>query len=329
MDHISAPSILALARSFMESRILPTAAELELFTILSPEPLTAKEAAHRIRTDLRALTILMDALSAMGLLSKEGSTYRCPPPVSSALSSQSPESVLPMVMHAAHRWSTWSGLTSSLQGKGMPEGTSDSFNEKEMRDFIGAMHVIAAPMAPRIVAAVNPKGAKRLLDIGAGSGTYTLAFLRIAPEMRATLFDLPAVIEMARKRLGEAGVLDRVHLVGGDFYKDEFPSGHDLAFVSAIIHQNSPEQNLALFAKVYRSLTPGGRIVIRDHIMDPDRLRPKDGAIFAVNMLVGTSGGNTYTFDEIRSWLEETCFIKAHFIQQGERMDALVEAFKP
>ncbi len=329
MDHISAPSILALARSFMESRILLTAAELDLFTILSPEPLTAKQAAHRIRADLRVLTILLDALSAMGLLSKEGSTYRCPPPVSSALSSQSPESVLPMVMHAAHRWSTWSGLTSILQGKGMPERTSDSFSEKEMRDFIGAMDVIAAPMAPRIVAAVNPKGAKRLLDIGAGSGTYTLAFLRIAPEMKATLFDLPAVIEMARKRLGEAEVLDRVNLVGGDFYKDEFPSGHDLAFVSAIIHQNSPEQNLELFAKVYRSLTPGGRIVIRDHIMEPDRTQPRDGAIFAVNMLVGTSGGNTYTFDEIRSWLEKTCFINAHIIQQGERMDGLVEAFKP
>ena len=191
------------------------------------------------------------------------------------------------------------------------------------------MHAIAAKLAPAIVSAVNPGYALSLLDVGGGSGTYTLAFLQAAPRMKATLFDKPEVVDMARQRLDEAGMLDRVTLVGGDFYRDEFPPGHDLAFLSAIIHQNSPEQNADLYRKLFQSLNPGGRIIIRDHIMEPDRTRPRDGAVFAVNMLVGTSGGNTYTYEEIRSGLARAGFVRIGLLQKGEHMDGLVEGFKP
>jgi predicted O-methyltransferase YrrM len=191
------------------------------------------------------------------------------------------------------------------------------------------MDVIAARLAPQIVAAVNPGSSRALLDVGGASGTYTLAFLQAAPEMRATLFDRPKVIKMARQHLTEAGVLSRVTLVAGDFYRDELPQGHDLAFVSAIIHQNSPEQNLNLFAKVFRSLVSGGRIIIRDHVMEPDRTNPKEGAVFAVNMLLSTSGGRTYTYDEIKAGLAQAGFVSIRLLQKGEHMDGLVEALKP
>ena len=134
---------------------------------------------------------------------------------------------------------------------------------------------------------------------------------------------------MARKRLQEAGVLSRTTLVSGDFYRDDFPGGHDLAFVSAIIHQNSPQQNLDLYRKIFRALVPGGRIVIRDHLMNPDRTRPRDGAIFAVNMLAATAGGNTYTYEEIQSDLAQAGFVQIRLLQKGERMDGLAEGFKP
>jgi predicted O-methyltransferase YrrM len=147
--------------------------------------------------------------------------------------------------------------------------------------------------------------------------------------MRATLFDKPEVVEIARQRLGKAGVLDRVTLVPGDFYRGQLPPGHDLAFISAIIHQNSPEQNVGLFRNVLRSLERGGRVVIRDHVMEPDRTRPKEGAVFAVNMLVSTAGGRTYTYEEIRACLEQAGFAKVRLLRKGEHMDALIEAFKP
>ena len=125
--------------------------------------------------------------------------------------------------------------------------------------------------------------------MGGGPGTYTIAFLRAVPGMTATLFDLPDVIQMARERLESEGMIDRVTLIPGSYDDDELPQGHDLALLSAIIHSNSLDGNLELYRKVFRALKPGGRILIRDHVMEPDRTRPRDGAVFAINMLVGTS----------------------------------------
>jgi predicted O-methyltransferase YrrM len=329
MSYGSSEEVLKLSQNFMESRIMLAGAELNLFTILNPAPLSAQEVTSRIGADLRALTILMDALSAMGLLVKQGGTYQCANDVSAFLSEDAPNSVLPMVLHAAHLWQRWSGLTDAVRGTmGSKHVAKPSQSAEDLRAFIGAMDVIATPRAREIVAAVNPGSSKTLLDVGGASGTYTIAFLQAVPEMKATLFDRPEVVEMARDRLSKAGVLHRVTLVPGDFYHDEFPRGHDLAFVSAIIHQNSLEQNLDLFKKVFRSLNRRGRIIIRDHVMEPDRIHPKEGAIFAVNMLLGTSGGSTYTYEEIKTGLSQAGFTAINLLKKGEHMDALVEALK-
>ncbi len=329
MNQISPQTILGLARNFMESRILLTAAELDLFTLLGPAPLSAQELAVRTHADLRALTILLDALTAMGLLAKEKEGYQCPSSISPALSAEGPDSILPMVLHMADLWRRWSDLTRVVQGANVSKKRRNSQEAKHLQAFIGAMNVIASPLAARVVAAVVPSSSRALLDVGGGSGIYTMAFLRAAPAMKATLFDRPAVIGIARQHLKRAGLLDRVTLVPGDFYREELPPGHDLAFLSAIIHQNNPEQNLDLFLKVIRSLNPGGRIVIRDHVMSEDRTEPREGAIFAVNMLVGTAGGNTYTFEEIKAALQKAGFSSIRLLQKGEHMDGLVDALKP
>ena len=321
--------VLRLSRDFMECQILLAGAELNLFTHLTPTPLSARELARKIGADLRGLTILLDALAAIGLVVKEEGNYSCSPPFSVLLSDDSPDSVLPLVLHMAHVQQRWSHLAEIVRGYRRPAPPGFHPDAGALRAFIGAMHVIATPLAPKIVSAVHPERSRSLLDVGAAAGTYTLAFLQAVPEMRATVFDKPEVIEIARQTLEEVGMLDRVTLVAGDFYRDELPPGHDLVFVSAIIHQNSPEENRDLFSKAFRSLESGGRVVIRDHIMDPDRTRPEDGAIFAVNMLVGTAGGRTYTFDEIRQGLTEAGFVNVRFLQSGSHMDGIVEAYKP
>ena len=117
--------------------------------------------------------------------------------------------------------------------------------------------------------------------------------------------------------------------MGGDFYRDELPGGSDLALLSAIIHQNSPEENVDLYRKAYRALAPGGVLLIRDHIMDETRTKPPGGAMFALNMLVNTRGGDTYTYEEVRSTLERAGFTDVKWVREGEHMDSLVEARKP
>jgi predicted O-methyltransferase YrrM len=322
--------ILKLSQGFMESRILLSAAELNLFTLLAQAPLSAPEVAARIHGNAQALSTLLDAVAAMGLLSKKGRTYRCEPHISQYLADGSPSSVLPMVRHMASLWTRWSRLTDTVKnGDAAKKDFNFSRDAKELKAFINAMHVVGSPLAMKIARAVDPSASRALLDVGGGSGTYTIAFLRAVPEMKATLFDLPEVIEMARERLNQENLLERTTLVAGNYYRDELPAGHDLALISAIIHSNSPEQNLDLYRKVFRSLNKGGRILVRDHVMDPNRIHPKDGAIFAINMLVGTSGGGTYTYKEIEEGLSQAGFTGIKLLRQGEHMDAVVEGFKP
>jgi predicted O-methyltransferase YrrM len=313
-------SLLGMARSFMESRILLTAAELDLFSLTTAKPLAAGQIAERIGADPQAMTIVLDALTAMGLLLKEKGLYQTEPSAAPLLSAGSPISVLPMVSHANDLWDRWGQLTPKVAGK--------RDRDKSMRAFIGAMHVVGSALAPRVISQIGVSGVRRLLDVGGGSGTYTIAFLDAEPRMEATLFDLPPVIHMARERLEASGMQERVRLVAGDYRTDALPAGHDLAFVSAIIHQNSPAENKALFRKIYDALVPGGRIVVRDHLLSPDRTRPRSGALFAVNMLVGTKGGNSYTEDEVREALQEAGFVNIKTIQPDARMDGLMEGFK-
>lgn len=323
----STQAILGLAQGFMESRILLSAAELNVFTILKSTPLSAQEVATTIGADTRALSMLLDAVAAMGLLVKQEGRYRCEQSAARFLAEDSPETILPMVRHMASLWPRWSRLTDVVRGGEMEE-FQFSRDRDELRAFIGAMHVAGAPLAKQVVASVNPGGSRALLDVGGGSGTYTIAFLRAVPEMKATIFDLPEVIEMARERLSEEGLLDRTTLVSGSYYEQELPRGFDLALLSAIIHSNSQEDNLDLYKKIFRSLNPGGRLLVRDHVMDADRTRPKDGAIFAINMLVGTSGGGTYTYQEIESALLQAGFKQIKLLRPGAHMDAVVEAYK-
>jgi len=321
--------ILALSRSFMECRVLLTAAELDIFTLLA-EPAASRDLAVRQGWHGRPLTVLLDALTAMGLLVKQDGRYRTAATLLPFLRSDSARSVLPMLRHAATIWKNWSNLSRIVVETGGVQGIPASFKDPEdEKAFIGAMHVVARDRAPQIVRAIDPGPARRLLDVGGASGTYTIAFLEAAPEMSATLFDLPEVVAMGRERIAEAGLADRVTLVAGNFYTDPLPPGHDLALLSAIIHQNSPEQNVALYRKIRNALVGGGRVVIRDHVMKPDKAAPLSGALFAINMLVGTPGGGTYTFEEIKTSLTAAGFEKIRLIQEEDQMMGLVEAYKP
>jgi SAM-dependent methyltransferase len=324
------PDIFTEYAGWMKARIILTAAELDVFTILYLKPGTAKDIAQQKNTDERATERVLDCLVTFGLVQKETGTYRLTEQ-GSYFSSHHPESVLPMVLHMNSMWDNWTKLTKIVR-----EGSNIDLpsviaarDEHVSRAFIGAMHVIGRSLSREIAAAYNTSPFKRLLDIGGGSGTYTIAFLEKNPAMTGVIFDLPGVLPMAEARLTEEGYRDRVELVPGDFYNDELPKGCDLALLSAIIHQNSPQQNNDLFRKIFLALEPDGAVVIRDHIMNESRTWPSAGALFAINMLVHTKGGGTYTFREVKDGLEKAGFTMVQQVKTGERMDSLVEARKP
>jgi len=321
-------AVLQEVREFLQSRVILTAAELDLFTRLNKEEGTADDLARELECDQRALTRLLDSLVALKLLSKQDSLYRTSER-GALLSAEHPKTELPMVLHLNGLWETWSGLTETVKTGINPKRKPVSQRDNDsLESFIGAMHVVGRSLSKEIADSFDLSPFKRLLDIGGATGTYIMAFLEKNPEMTAVLFDLPHVIPMAEKRLEAKGLLKRVELVSGDFSEDELPKGCDLALLSAIIHQNSPRENLDLYGKIHRALVPGGKLLIRDHVMDPDRTSPPQGTLFAINMLVNTKGGDTYTFDEIRNSLEKVGFGEVKLVRKGERMDCLVEGRK-
>jgi SAM-dependent methyltransferase len=321
--------VLEDVRGFLKSRVILTAAEFDLFTQLDGKSATAADLASELECDIRCLTRLLDCLVAVHLLDKEGGVYQTTER-GSLLSSGHPETELPMVQHLNGLWETWSGLTETVKTGANPKRKPvTERGEESLKAFLGAMHVVGRSLSREIAGSYNLAPFKRLLDIGGATGTYTMAFLEKNPEMTAVLFDLPEVIPWAEERLEAENLLDRVQTVAGDFYEEELPAGCDLALLSAIIHQNSPEENIAIYRKIHRALLPGGTVLIRDHVMDPSRTYPPQGTLFAINMLVNTQGGDTYTFDEIKDTLEATGFAGVRMVRKGERMDCLVEARKP
>ncbi|HCO94951.1 MAG TPA: hypothetical protein DIU00_13535 [Phycisphaerales bacterium] len=325
----TAQDVLDLARLYQPAGVLTAAAVLDVFSPLLAKPMTAEELAGRLSADPRATAILLDALTALKFLSKQDEEYSVPEDVAGLLAEQSADNVLPMVRHLANCLRRWAELPKVIQtGKCAETGLGFRGTDADRADFIGGMNTISRPVATGVIDKIRPLKFRHVVDVGGGAGTWTIALLRAVPRARATLFDLPAVIPIAGQQFAEAGLTDRVNLVGGDYYTDALPEGADLAWLGAICHQNSRRQNRDLFTRVHTALTDDGVIVIRDVIMDSSRTSPEAGALFAVNMLVATEAGGTYTFDEYREDLREAGFDEVILVHQDEFMNSLIRARK-
>jgi len=321
--------ILELGGSFREACILTAAADLDIFSALVDKPMTASAVASKLGAEPRATTILLDALTAMELLTKEQDCYGLGENISQLLTGQSTCNVLPMLRHQYNCLRRWAQLSDVVRaGKPCDTIFSPCNNEANMAAFIGAMHVVSAPMADEVVGRLTSLSFTHLLDIGGASGTWTITLLRKNPQARATLFDLPGVIPMAEERIADAGLSDRVALAAGDFYADDLPGGADLAWLGAICHQNSRQQNRDLFSKAHKALVDGGSVVIRDVVMDSSHTSPPYGALFAVNMLVATEAGGTYTFDEYSEDLQQAGFRDVTLAHRDPGMNSIITATK-
>lgn len=326
----TAETLLELASAYQPASVLVAAAELQLFEALAAGPLTVEQLAIAVDADRRATRILADALTALGLLEKRDGRYLPAPGVVTALTADGAETVLPMLWHQANCLRSWAQLAATVKtGRPAEGGASIRGGQADRAAFIEAMEVASRHAAARVVASLGPLSFQHLLDIGGGPATWTIAFLRAVPSAQATLYDLPEVIPLSRRHLDVAGLGDRVDLVAGDFYTDAtLPAGADLAWISAIVHQSSREQNRELFAKVHSALADGGEIMVRDMVMDDAHTSPAAGALFAVNMLVRTEAGGTFSLSELREDLARAGFGEPALIRGARDMDSVLRASK-
>jgi len=295
-------------RAFQESRALLTSLELDVYTVVGSGA-TAAEAAARLGTDPRATEMLLNALVALGTVSKQEDVFRNSPLAERFLTEGCAADARPAMMHIVHMWDRWSTLTECVR-----RGTSVTYQEPEERDpkwtlaFIAAMHANALQRAAPVAEAIGLEGVRRLLDVGGGSGAYAIACAQAAPELAAEVLDLPRVVRIAERHIAQAGLSGRIRTRVGDLREDSFGGGWDLILLSAICHMLSPEENLDLLQRCRAALGPGGRVAIQDFLLEPDKTAPRQAALFSLNMLVGTPGGASYSRSEYAAWLAQAGF---------------------
>jgi 2-polyprenyl-3-methyl-5-hydroxy-6-metoxy-1,4-benzoquinol methylase len=289
---------------FQKSRVLLTTFELDIFTVLEGTSLTSVAVANKIKADARATDRLMNAACDIGFLEKKNKKFNNTAEASAYFVKGKP-GYMSALMHTVSLWQTWSTLTECVR-----KGTSvyqrpktiNNRNSKWLEAFIGAMHYRASKQAKEIVAKIDLKGVRKVLDVGGGSGAFAMAFVNAGKGVTATVQDLPNVIPITKKYIKEDKMSKKVDTVSGDYNTDPFPEGYDIIFLSAVVHINSYKENVKLIKKCAASLNPGGQVVIQDQVMNDDRTTPSSGALFALNMLVGTEEGDTYTEKEMREW---------------------------
>jgi 2-polyprenyl-3-methyl-5-hydroxy-6-metoxy-1,4-benzoquinol methylase len=305
----NAEQIYQMARAFQGSRILLTAYELGVFDALSGQRKSSAALAKELETDSRALDRLLNALCTFDLLYKHDNQFINSPLTERHLV-KGKEGYLAGLGHLNNLWDSWSSLTGAIiRDEKLKLKATEKREAQRSASFIAAMHSRAISSAPAIVAQIDLTGVKWVLDVGGGSGIFSVQFVKAGHNLKATIFDLPHVVELSRKYVAEAGVADAIDFKTGDYTETaDFGSGYDLAFLCAIVHINSPRVNRELVRKCHAALNTGGRLVIQDFILDDSRTKPAPGAIFALNMLVNTPDGDSYTETEIKSWLEEAGF---------------------
>jgi SAM-dependent methyltransferase len=208
-----------------------------------------------------------------------------------------------MILHHHHLAPSWSQLDQAVRAGGPVRGRA-SFGDPEVREaFLMGMFNNAMLLAPSVVGAVDLAGRRRLLDLGGGPGTYAIHFCQANPELRATVFDLPTTRPFAERTIARFALAHRIEFADGDHHNDPLPSGFDAAWLSHVLHGERPETAARIVAKAAKALTPGGLLLVHDFILDDTGDGPLYPALFSLNMLLGTEGGQSYTDGEIRRML--------------------------
>ena len=305
MEEIKSPEdIRELANSFRASRVLLSAFELKIFTVLDKHMMTSEEVSKKINADSRSTDRLMNALCAIGILKKvKGKFYNSD--LSSKYLVEGKQEFMGNLYHTNHLWNTWSYLTESVkQGSSFKGNQNKKEKENWVEAFIAAMHYRGVNQGKILSMMIDLSNVKKMLDVGGGSAAFSMEFVKKNPSIKAVVFDLPHVIPLTKKYVSEAGLLDKFEFIEGDYLMDNFEKDYDLILLSAVVHSNSYEQNKILVKKCADALNKDGMVVISDFVMNDDRTQPAYGALFSINMLVGTANGDTYTEKEIKEWFQ-------------------------
>ena len=314
--------LMAVGHGYQRSMILLAALKLGVFRALAGGECDASVLARRVGADAEKLSILLDALAALGLVGKRGRRYRNAKPARDLLlpGPRSKESIL---LHHLDGWGEWGRLSATVRAGRTPRGGAEG-NWQE--NFIRGMEENARERAAAVAGRIPLRRGDRVLDLGGGPGTYAAAWADACPGAEITVFDTPATLRVARKILREKGASGRVRLVEGDFLEDPLGGPYDFVWISQILHAYSGPDCVKLLRRARSALVPGGRVAIQEFLLAEGKTSPPGPVFFSVHMVAVTVGGRAYTAREIAAMMRAAGFRKISADRPDPRGVGIVRA---
>lgn len=332
MDHQpwTPDRILKTSGAYWATCALHGAVSLDVFTKIGDSRVDGQTVAEQLDAPVDAVSRLLDAVAAMGLLTKDAAGYANTEASRTYLSADSDRYLGYIIRHHHHLVGSWAKLPEAvLTGKPIRLPVREK-GAQEREAFLMGMFNLAMQLAPKLVPAVDLSDCRELLDLGGGPGTYAIHFCRHFPDLRATVMDLPTSRPFAEKTIRTLGMDGRVTFVPGDYLQEEIPGSYDAVWMSHILHGESVEGCIRIIEKAFQCLNPGGVAVIHEFILEDTLDRPLFPALFSLNMLLGTDGGRAYSQDQLTGMLKRAGFVdvqRLDFI--GTNDSGLVRGVKP
>ncbi|MDR3088210.1 MAG: methyltransferase domain-containing protein [Desulfobulbaceae bacterium] len=303
----NAGKLLELSGAYWAGCAVQAAVRLDVFTALEQGARDENELAAALSCDRRGFSMLITALAALGLLTRrEAGKVSAPANILALLSKNSPDYLGFIIQHHAHLMPSWAKLAEAVrEGRPTRESSSHTDSDAEREAFLFGMFNIARLQAETVAQALDLSERRTLIDIGGGPGTYAVYFCKKNPNLQATIFDLPTTEPFAKKIVAQYGLSERIDFASGNFLAGALPKGQDVAWLSQVLHGETPADAEKLLRNAAACLNPGGLLCVQEFVLDDDRVGPTHAALFALNMLVGTEGGQTYTTSELAGMMAE------------------------
>lgn len=326
--------IMQMAWGYVPPLVLEAAIRHRVFDVLDGGPKNAQEVEKATGASARGLAAIMNALVGLNFLAKDSQgRYSLTPESEAFLVSTKPGFQGGLIKHCSEqlipRWLHLNEVVAS--GKPVTPVNVEKSGGEFFHDFVLDIFPMSYGAAQTLAGHMNfgSSGAPvKVLDLAAGSGVWGIAQAQSSPRVQVTAVDWPEVIGVTRKTVARFGLADRFSFAEGDLLEAEFGSGHGLATLGHILHSEGEARSRQLLAKTFRALASGGTIAVQEFLVNKERTGPVNGLFFAVNMLVNTQHGDTFSFEEIGAWLEEAGFRNARLLE-APGPSPLVLATKP
>ncbi|MHC1767882.1 MAG: methyltransferase [Verrucomicrobiia bacterium] len=322
MDKTNSPTpdrIMQLAWGYAAPLIIEAAVEHRVFDQLEGGPRSLEELVFATGASRRGLRAILDALTGLELLTKFGPKYALAPESAAFLVSGKPGYHGGFFRHISNQLlPRWLGLSEVVRtGRPNAELNEASGGAEFFAEFVEALVPLSYAAAQKLgehLGIAESTEPLSVLDLGAGSGVWGIALAEQSPLVHVRAVDWPRVLEVTRRTAQRFHVDDRFVLAAGDLLEADFGTGHEVATLGHILHSEGRERSRRLLKRVFDALAPGGTVAIMEFVPNDDRTGPPAPLLFAVNMLVNTAEGDTFTFAEMSTWLREAGFVNPRLL---------------